>query len=91
MTDLLTDTRHNDLDRLSALDPFSFFATISAVHLISLKSDIDGSIIPEEMVSFLLNDNRTMSMGISEDMIRGCINTAKEKGQGRRTWDGDQV
>jgi len=59
--------------------------------LISFKSDNYGSIMPEEMVSFLLNDNRTVSMGINEDMIRGCIDAAKEKGPGKRTWERDQV
>jgi hypothetical protein len=59
--------------------------------LISFKSDKDGSIIPDEMVSFFLNDDRTVVMGITEDMIRECIDTAKEKGQGKRTWDTDQV
>jgi hypothetical protein len=67
-----------------------FSVTVSVVHLISFKSDKDGSIMSEEMVSFLLNDNRTVSMGISEDMIRGCIDTAKVKGQGKRTWNRDR-
>jgi hypothetical protein len=59
--------------------------------LISFKSDKDGSIMPEEMVSFILRDNRTMVIGITEDMIRECIDTAKMKGQGKGTWDRDQV
>jgi hypothetical protein len=59
--------------------------------LIPFKSDKDGSIISEELVSFLLRDNRTVWIGISEDMIRGCIDTAKAEGQGKRTWDRDQV
>jgi len=58
-----------------------------------LKSDIDGSIMSEEMISFFLNDSRTVTMGMSEDMIRECINTAKEKGNGKRKWgrERDQV
>jgi hypothetical protein len=59
--------------------------------LIPFKGEKDGSIIPEEMVSFILSSNRTVAMGISEDMIRGCVDTAKEKGPGKRTWDRDQV
>jgi hypothetical protein len=58
--------------------------------LISFKSDSDGSIRTEEMISFILSDNRTVSIGISEDMIRGCIDTAKEEGQGKRTRDRDR-
>jgi hypothetical protein len=41
----------------------------------------------EETVNFLLSESRTETIGISEDMIRGCINTAKEKGQGKGDWD----
>jgi hypothetical protein len=59
--------------------------------LISFKSEKDGSIISEEMVSFILNSNKTVSMGITEDMIRGCIDTAKEKGPGKRIWDRNQI
>jgi hypothetical protein len=51
------------------------------------KSDKDGSIISEETVSFILSGNRTVALGISEDMINSCIDTAKATTSGKRTLD----
>jgi hypothetical protein len=43
------------------------------------------------MVSFILNDSRTATMGISEDMVKGCIDTAKAKELGKRKRESGQL
>jgi hypothetical protein len=59
------------------------FKTTSIFCFSPSKSERNGSILPEEMISFFLSDSRTAVLGITEDMINRCIRDAKYNTSGK--------